>query len=338
MGEFLFTRGYDKREEKLCCVYLKFGRINASMKLNMRKYRCEEDNECIRQFLRDVFLSNYRREYSWPLYRWDYWRWHVNANIFKFNLEAAVFLWETPDGKLAAVLNPEGTGEAFLQIHPDFRSPELEVSMMSVAETQFATTRPGGKQHLRLWAHANDTLRRDILQKRGYSLQGNPEFQRRRSMEIPISAVPLTEGYTFRSQGDESELPARSWASWKAFHPDEPEEKYQGWEWYRNVKLAPLYQHNLDLVAATPSGEIAAFCTLWFDELTRTAAFEPVGTHPDHQRKGLGKALMTEGLRRVEALGATLVTVNSASEVAGALFASVGFTEYDLSEPWQKEW
>ena len=35
---------------------------------------------------------------------------------------------------------------------------------------------------------------------------------------------------------DESELPARSWLSWKAFHPDEPDEKYQGWAWYRNVQ------------------------------------------------------------------------------------------------------
>jgi hypothetical protein len=36
--------------------------------------------------------------------------------------------------------------------------------------------------------------------------------------------------------------------------------------------------------------------------MTRTAAFEPVGTHPTHQRKGLGKALMAEGLRRVHAI------------------------------------
>jgi mycothiol synthase len=308
------------------------------MKLNMRKYRVAEDDERIRQFLRDVYMSNYRHEYSWPLYRWDYWRWHVNANIFKLNLEAAVFLWESPDGKLAAVLNPEGLGDAFLQIHPDFSTPELEVSMMSVAETQFATTRPGGQQHLHLWVHANDTLRQDILQRRGYTRQGNAELQRRRSMDLPILPVPLARGYTLRALGDESELPARSWASWKAFHPNEPEEKYQSWEWYRNVQRAPLYRRDLDLVAVDPGGEIAAFCTLWFDEATCTAAFEPVGTHPAHQRKGLGKALLTEGLRRVQALGATLATVNASSEAAGALYASVGFTQYDLCEPWQKEW
>jgi ribosomal protein S18 acetylase RimI-like enzyme len=83
---------------------------------------------------------------------------------------------------------------------------------------------------------------------------------------------------------------------------------------------------------------MAAFCTVWYDRLTHTASFEPVGTHPAHQRRGLGKALMTEGLRRAARLGATMVSVNSYSEAAGALYASLGFTEYDLAEPWLKIW
>jgi hypothetical protein len=40
----------------------------------------------------------------------------------------------------------------------------------------------------------------------------------------------------------------------------------------------------------------------------------------------------------VRDLGATLCTVGSYSEAAGALYASLGFTEYDLSEPWVKKW
>ena len=309
------------------------------MKLIQRKYQHDDDQWKIRQFLREVFLLNNRHEFSWPLYRWDYWRWHVNENIFKFNLEAAVFLWETTDGKLVAALHPDGSGEAFLQVHPEFRSPELEVEMMSVAETQFATTQSECCQRLVLWAHASDPLRQDLLTRRGYSKsKWLPEYQRRRKMSEPIPDFQPAEGYTIRALGDESEHPKRSWVSWKAFHPDEPDEKYEGWGWYRNVQRAPLYRRDLDLIAVAPNGEHAAFATLWFDDVTRTAAFEPVGTHPDHQRKGLGKALMAEGLRRVRDLGATLCTVNSYSERAGNLYASMGFVEYDLNEPWVKEW
>jgi ribosomal protein S18 acetylase RimI-like enzyme len=296
------------------------------------------DAERIREFLREVYICNGRREKSWPLYRWDYWRWHINENIYHFELGAAVFLWETRSGELAAVLNPDAPGEAFLQVHPRFRSAELEVEMISAAETQFATTLPGGNQQLVVWSPEQDTLRQDILMRRGYTRQSYMEYQRRRDMSEPVADAPLPEGYTIRSLGGEEEHPARSWVSWKAFHSNEPDERYGGWTWYRNVQRAPLYRRDLDLVVVAPDGEMAAFCTLWYDEATRTAAFEPVGTHPAHQRRGLGKALMTEGLRRVQRLGATLATVNSYSERAGALYASIGFTNYDLSVPWMKEW
>jgi ribosomal protein S18 acetylase RimI-like enzyme len=63
-----------------------------------------------------------------------------------------------------------------------------------------------------------------------------------------------------------------------------------------------------------------------------------VGTHPDHQRRGLGKAVMAEGLRRAQRLGATLASVSSYSPAAHALYASAGFTDVELSEPWQRAW
>jgi len=209
-----------------------------------------------------------------------------------------------------------------------------------VAETQFATTQqPECCQRLVLWAHASDPLRRNLLTRRGYSKsKWLPEYQRRRDMREPIPDFQPAEGYVILALGDESEHPKRSWVSWKAFHPDEPDEKYEGWDWYRNVQRAPLYRRDLDLIAVAPNGEHAAFVTLWYDDVTRTAAFEPVGTHPDHQRKGLSKALMAEGLRRVRDLGATLCAVSSYSEKAGNLYASMGFVEYDLSEAWVKEW
>lgn len=310
------------------------------MRMIRRRYQCDDDYWRVRAFLRTLFLLHERREVCWPLYRWDYWRWHVNENIWRFGLDAAVFLWETADSRLAAVLHPDGPGEAFLQVHPAFRSTDLEVEMMVAAETQFAVTQPDGCQRLTLWVHQDDALRQDLLTRRGYSRGQHAEFQRRRPLgaDAPIPDYQPPAGYTLRALGDESEHPARSWLSWKAFHPDEPDERYGGWAWYHNVQRAPLYRRDLDLVAVAPDGELAAFSTLWFDDATRAAGFEPVGVHPAHQRRGLGKAIMAEGLRRVAGLGATLCTVGSYSEAAGALYASLGFREYDLSEPWVKVW
>jgi predicted N-acetyltransferase YhbS len=57
---------------------------------------------------------------------------------------------------------------------------------------------------------------------------------------------------------------------------------------------------------------------------------------PEHQRRGLGKAVMCEGLRRVKRMGATLATVGGFSVAANALYASVMSPEYELQTPWSK--
>ena len=105
-----------------------------------------------------------------------------------------------------------------------------------------------------------------------------------------------------RPLGDVDELPARSWFSWKAFQPDEPEENYEklGWEWYLDIQRCPLYRRDLDLVTIAPNGDIASFTTVWFDDVTRCAYFEPVGTYTPYQRRGLAKAVMYEGMRRAK--------------------------------------
>ena len=42
-----------------------------------------------------------------------------------------------------------------------------------------------------------------------------------------------------------ADIPSRSWASWRAFHPDEADEKYQGHGWYESVMKAPIYRRGL---------------------------------------------------------------------------------------------
>jgi GNAT superfamily N-acetyltransferase len=307
------------------------------MRLIMRPYQEEEDAWRIRAFLREVSWLNNRHDRSWNVVRFDYWRWHVNENIEHHRLEEVIFLWETVDGQLAAVLNPEGKGEAFLQVHPGFRTPQLEGEMLEIAEQRLAVPGAAGRRQLRVWANEDDTLRQQLLQRRGYTRGDWPEYQRRRPLSMPIPEVRVAPGYTVRALGDVEELPARSLVSWQAFHPDEPDERYEGWTWYPNVQRAPLYRRDLDLVAVAPGGEFASFCTVWFDDVNRTGVFEPVGTAPAHQRRGLGKAVMGEGLRRLKQMGATLATVGSYSAEAGALYAAVGFTEYDLLERWNIE-
>ena len=303
----------------------------------LRNLRNEDDYGRIREFLRRVFLLNGRRLFSWPVFRFDYWRWHGVENLGQGPLQEKVFIWETEDQQIAAVLNPEDKGEVFMQVHPGMRTRELEEEMLSVAEKRLSTVGQNGRPKVRVWTDEHDGPRQEILERRGYVRHGMSEYQRRRSLDAPIPEAEPPEGYTVRALGGEEEFPARSLASWRAFHPNESADRYEGWEWYRNIQRAPLYRPELDVVAVASNGEIASFCTVWFDVETGTAFFEPVGTAPMHQRRGLGKAVMCEGLRRLKSLGASSAYVSSYSPEAHALYSSAGFTEYDISEPWLKE-
>ncbi len=307
------------------------------MTLAKRTYDDCQDYWRIREFLREAYRLNGRRERCWSLLRWDYWRWHVNENIHHFDLGQAVAVWEA-DGQIAAVLGPDNPGEAFFQVHPAWEGAGLRAEMLEAAEAGLAAQRADGRRTLTVWVHGDDARMQTLARERGYTKTGPAEHMRRRPMEAPIPEAPPAAGYTVRALGDDDELLARSWLSWKVFHPDEPDEKYQGWEWYRNVQRVPLYRRDLDLVAVAGDGELAAFATVWLDDVNRMVVFEPVGTHPAHQRRGLGKAVMTEGLRRAARLGATLATVSSYGAGAHALYAAMGFTEFDLLEPWEREW
>jgi hypothetical protein len=226
------------------------------MKPIMCNYQSEGDYWCIREFLREVSMRNNRHDFSWSLLRWDYWRWHVNENIFQLKLEDVVTLWEL-DGHIVAVLNPDSPGEAFFQLHPDYRESVSVLEMLDVAEEKLPKTSESGKKELIVWVNAGDEETKALFTGRGYARsKWNAEHMRSRFFSQPIPDCAPRDGYTVRALGDESELPARSWLSWKAFHPDEPDEKYQGWEWYKNVQRVPLYRRDLDIVAVAPDVDL----------------------------------------------------------------------------------
>jgi len=306
-----------------------------------RPYQTEDDFWRMREFLRQVFLLNHGLMRSWHVARLDYARWHSVLNCAHLRLEDVAFLWEEAD-KLIAILMPDGGhGEAHLLVHPHLRTSELEEEMLCVAEDRLATVNPDGSRKLCIWAPEQDQLRRDLLSRHDYVKDDGPEHQWRRCLETPIPDVPVYPGYSIRSLGDGLELLERCYASGLGFHNGDINiavDNRADPTWYRNIQTAPLYRRDLDLVAIAPDGAIAAFCTIWFDDVTRSAYFEPVATVPAHQQRGLGKAVMTEGLRRLRHMGATTAFVGGYGPAGNALYQSVMGSEHELYEPWVKEW
>ncbi|WP_430788667.1 GNAT family N-acetyltransferase [Actinoplanes sp. G11-F43] len=85
---------------------------------------------------------------------------------------------------------------------------------------------------------------------------------------------------------------------------------------HRAVMASPVYRPELDLVAVGADGELVAYAIGWFDPVSRSVLFEPVGTVPEHGGLGLGRALGAEVLRVAAGLGAVQAVVNARGDDA----------------------
>jgi mycothiol synthase len=95
---------------------------------------------------------------------------------------------------------------------------------------------------------------------------------------------------------------------------------------------APDYQPELDVVVVAPDSRFASFAMCWIDPETDIGSFEPVGTRDEFQRRGLGRATMLEGMRRMKARGMTVATVLTWTKDAGnvAFYESLGFEQTNM--------
>ncbi len=111
-------------------------------------------------------------------------------------------------------------------------------------------------------------------------------------------------------------------------------------EGYPRLRAKPIYRPDLDLVAVTPAGELAAYCIAWWDPASRTSLFEPVGAALAHRRQGYAKALLRDALRRLRELGgeyAYVVSETSAErEPSRRLYASTGFSVLFPFAQWER--
>lgn len=136
-------------------------------------------------------------------------------------------------------------------------------------------------------------------------------------LATPPAPVQLSEGYAVRSIRP------------KDLTEEKPPVLCITAEMFRRIRQSSLYNGDMHLVVALPDGRAAAECICWVDRVNGIGIFEPVRTHDQYQRRGLGRALMTEGLQRMTVCGVRLAKVSYAAtnESAAALYVNtMGFS------------
>jgi mycothiol synthase len=144
------------------------------------------------------------------------------------------------------------------------------------------------------------------------------------TLDRPLPAPDLPPGYSLRPMAGPVDIPARVEVHRAAFAPSRMTAAK-----YELLVSLDDYAWDRDLVVVAPDGSFAAFTMCWLDGAASVGEFEPVGTHPSHHRRGLGRAANLAALARLRELGAREVVVASfrANAASEALYRSVGFTE-----------
>ena len=182
----------------------------------------------------------------------------------------------------------------------------------------------------------NDVKRLSLLQQNGFVPDRVCSLNLARSLRVPISEPTLPAGFSIRPVAGEDEVEALVALHRAAFGTDNMTVAER-----LAMMRAPEYDRELDLIAVAPDGRCAAFCVGSISAAEnshssqKTGFTDPVGTHPDFQRRGLARALLLTGMRLLQERGMETAVLGTSSEnIAMQKTAeSVGFTTQ-----WTKIW
>ena len=233
-----------------------------------------------------------------------------------------------------------------------FDAEDQPVAALLVAETEPADGKPGRVDADLFWRPSRDALvrervlpdARDRLAARSrasawpvsiYVDEGDADL-RRRLEAAGFRGAPGDDMLQLAQRPERTPEPAPlpsglSFADDRARPTHQPHHlaKRNGEHVAIRLRECSLYRPDLDLCVRTDDGEVAAYCLCWLDPGNRVGLFEPVRTEDAYQRRGIGRAMMVEGIRRLMAHGATLIKVTSAAnnDPAKRLYWSIGFAE-----------
>ena len=210
---------------------------------------------------------------------------------------------------------------------PEMQGGQAEAVILDLTIDQImeSVRKLGNRQIKTMWVSENDSVRINQLVQRGFVRSENFKWVLEHPLNARIPNLALPNAFMVRPIRGESDLHQRAAASHIAFGSTHPLEEYESR--YQRFMRSPVYHSNFDLVTEAPDGQFPSFCIIWPDPVNRMGLFEPVGTQTHFQSLGLGRAVITEGLQRLEDCGMNraMVCAEANNPAALKLYEAVGF-------------
>jgi mycothiol synthase len=261
----------------------------------------------------------------------DWWLFY-GAAVKNEPFEETVTLWE--DGnRLMAWARLELKDAYDLIIDPSLRGTPEEAHIHAWAEAKITAHLKQADQRFGYIVWADETERRKLLEAQGYVSEDFMVYFTP-SLDKPLPTPVLPDGFHFIEAMRPEWADRRAEVHFNAFSPSRMTAAA-----YTHFMTAPEYDPSLDVVVAAPDGTFASFAMCWLDAETGIGSFEPVGTRDSMQRKGLGRAALYEGLRRMKARGMSVVTVLTNADDPGniAFYKSASFKPTNMIMKYLKQ-
>lgn len=159
-----------------------------------------------------------------------------------------------------------------------------------------------------------DDIIRDVLFSHGFTIKEDGLIECWLNAKNRPGISPLHENYRLSSRRDLRDRPHHMTSPRR---PDIEE----------RIDQLSIYRSDLDLVVLDRDDNPAAYGLFWYDPVTATGVVEPMRTLDDHQRRGLGRHILTTGIDLLAQAGAERITIGFEPEnpASGPLYLSVGF-------------
>jgi mycothiol synthase len=307
------------------------------MVIRTRDYHWAKDFETVRRFLTDIF--NIRKAHTnWIPSELENLKFGPGGTEYRDEEDEYLKIWEAFDEaqqnalRIIAVSYTKPSGNCWLSIHPNCTSAAREIVLWMQNRVKEMKGDKVEKVKMKLVVDDNDEELILLLSDLGFhkgEIEGDKQV---RPIDLPVPTYSLPEGYTIRNAVIEKDFLKYREVQMTVF----PHIVSMSMELLQLYSTASFYQKDLDIVAVDSDGKFAAFCTARIDPLSKIGELEPVGTHPDHRRQGLARAVICESLKRLEKYKPSAVVILGAAPTDGArrLYESVGFMNEGARHYW----
>ena len=181
------------------------------------------------------------------------------------------------------------------------------------------------------WEH--DAHRQATLTARGYVDHGECGRLREYDLSRDYPRPALPPGFAVKSLAEGGNIAGRIHTEALTFRSEAINAA-----WYQGKSSAPGYAPAWDWGLTAPSDEWVAFALAWPDSEYGVVEIDPVGTHPDHRRRGFAQAVLGELFRQLHAAGLLRAYIGSGGEPnpSNRLYESLGPARRWVEHVWRK--